>query len=117
MYCCCVVISKDAKTSTHGKLLISAVRVAYICFSIVLIILRDTLSSHPHIYLQLLASLFPPSTRQPSPVAVLLRQTLKLNLIFSVCSAVLDSVMSVMNVSFERTDLFSERSERDHFMD
>ena len=26
-------------------------------------------------------------------------------------------VVSVANVSFERTNLFSERSERDHFMD
>ena len=27
------------------------------------------------------------------------------------------SVVLVTNVSFERTNLFSERSERDHFMD
>ena len=33
-------------TSAHSKLLISAVMVAYICFSIALIILRDTLSWH-----------------------------------------------------------------------
>ena len=39
-------------------------------------------NSSPHVYLKLLASLLPPSTRQPGPVAVLLRQTLKLNLIF-----------------------------------
>ena len=32
-------------------------------------------------------------------------------------SSVEISVVLVANVSFERTDLFSERSERDHFMD
>ena len=39
-------------------------------------------NSFPHVYLQLLASLFPPSSRQPGPVAVLLGQTLKLCFIF-----------------------------------
>ena len=39
-------------------------------------------NSSPHVYLRLLASLLPPSTRQPGPVAVLLGQTLKLSLIF-----------------------------------
>ena len=36
----------------------------------------------PHVYLKLLASLLPTSTRQPGPVAVLLGQTLKLSFIF-----------------------------------
>ena len=39
-------------------------------------------NSSPHVYLRLLASLLPPSTRQPGPVAVLLGQMLKLCLIF-----------------------------------
>ena len=39
-------------------------------------------NSFLHVYLKLLASLLPPSTRQPGPVAVLLGQTLKLSLIF-----------------------------------
>ena len=40
-------------------------------------------NSSPHVYLRLLSSLLPPSSRQPGPVAVLLGQTLKLCLIFS----------------------------------
>ena len=39
-------------------------------------------NSFPHVYLKLLASILPPSTRQPGPVAVFLRQTLKLKLTF-----------------------------------
>ena len=46
----------------------------------------------PHVYLKLLASLLPPSTRQPSPVADLLGQTLKLHFILSPISHVLDCV-------------------------
>ena len=40
-------------------------------------------TSSLHVYVRLLASLLPPSTRQPGPVAVLLGQMLKLTLIFS----------------------------------
>ena len=35
-------------------------------------------NSSPHVYLRLLASVLPPSSRQPGPVAVLLGRTLKL---------------------------------------
>ena len=51
-------------------------------------------ADHPfrHVYLRLLACLLPPSTRQPGPVAVLLRQTLKLSFIFSPISHVLNCV-------------------------
>ena len=87
-------------TSTRGKLLISAVThsdVHLCCHR------PDHFAGHsfvacpfadhpfPHVYVKLLASLLPPSTRQPGPVAVLLGQTLKLTLIFSPISHSLGS--------------------------
>ena len=73
-------------TSTHCKLLISAVTQGdthlfhpdhFAGHSLVACPFAD--NSSPHVYLQLLASLLPPSSRQPGPVAVLLGQMLKLS--------------------------------------
>ena len=44
-------------------------------------------NSFPHVYLGLLASLLPPSTRQPGPVAVLRRG--KFGFIFDICLFIL----------------------------
>ena len=78
-------------TSTHGKLLITAVTPSgvhlfghrpdhFAGHSLVACLFAD--NSSLLVYLKLRASLLPPSTRQPGPVAVLLGQTLKLSLIF-----------------------------------
>ena len=85
-------------TSTRSKLLISAVTHGgvhlflhhpdhFAGHSLVSCPFAD--NAFPHIHLKLLASLLPPSTKQPGPVAVLFRQTLKLCLIFSPISSTL----------------------------
>ena len=66
-------IEAVAATSTCGKLLISAVTVVYMCFSIALIILRDTLSwcarlliTHPRMFISSSSLAFflpPPGSR------------------------------------------------------
>ena len=76
------------ETSTHCKLLISAVTHGGgvhrpdRCAGHSLMACPFADNSSLHVYLRLLSSLLPPSTRQPGPVAVLLGQTLKLRLIF-----------------------------------
>ena len=76
-------------TSTHCKLPISAVTHGgvhlfcpdhFVGPSLVACPFAD--NSSPHFYVRLLASLLPPSSRQPGPAAVLLGQMLKLSLIF-----------------------------------
>ena len=79
-------------TSTCGRLLISAVTHGSVHLfrhcpdhfaehSLLACQFAD--NPFPHVYLQLLSSLLPPSSRQPGPTAVFLGQTLKLRFIFS----------------------------------
>ena len=98
-------------TSTHGKLLISAVthggvhlfhhRLDHFAGRS----LPVCCNSSPYVYLKLLSSLLPASSRQPGPVAVLLGQTLKLTFIFSPISHSLGVDREVSSGCFSRVFL------------